>query len=277
MELKAFQGEEHLPLHIEGNETLALLLIHGFPGTPAEMRPLAALASRHAVTIDVPLLPGFGHQIPTLPTRTRHDWIGAVRGSLARLRSTHERVILVGFSMGGALSIEAASGPTPPDHLLLLAPFWQLGERWHQPLWPLVRLLLREFKPFARVDLDDPLVQRDLRRSLPDADLGDPATREAIRRIAFPISVIDQVRSIGQEAWRLAPLIDVPVTVIQGRNDSIVPVSTTRRLIRRLSRMANYLEIEADHQLINPDHHSWTNLSTVINGLVEQYSNRIVL
>ncbi|MFM8394202.1 MAG: alpha/beta hydrolase [Acidobacteriota bacterium] len=274
MELKAFQGEEHLPLRIEGDGRLALLLIHGFPGTPAEMRPLAALGSRRGITIEAPLLPGFGHQIATLPARTRHDWIGAVREALARLRSSHERVLLAGFSMGGALAIEAAAGPTPPDHLLLLSPFWQLGERWHQPLWPLVRLLLREFKPFARVDLDAPQVQRDLRRSLPDADFDDPATREAIRRLAFPISVIDQVRSIGREAWRLAPLINVPVTVIQGTQDSIVPVATTRRLIRRLNSIARYLEIEADHQLIDPSHQSWTDLSSVITDLVEQYSTR---
>lgn len=274
MKLKAFEGEEHLPFRIDGDGSLALLLVHGFPGTPAEMRPLAALTSRYGATVAAPLLPGFGHQIATLSARTRHDWIAAVRESLAELRRNHRRVILAGFSMGGALSIQAAMGSGAPDHLLLLAPFWQLGERWHQPLWPLVRLLLREFKPFARVDLDDPTVQKDLRRSLPEADFNNPATREAIRQLAFPISVIDQVRSAGREAWRFAPHLKLPITVIQGTQDSIVPAVTTRRLIDRFNGSVRYLEIPADHQLIDPQHSSWPELSTVLHSLLEKYSEK---
>ena len=42
MPLKVFQGEHHADFLIERGEPAALL-IHGFPGTPAEMRPLAPL------------------------------------------------------------------------------------------------------------------------------------------------------------------------------------------------------------------------------------------
>jgi carboxylesterase len=271
MGLKAFEGAEHLPFRIEGDGSLALLLIHGFPGTPAEMRPLADLTAQLGITIEAPLLPGFGREIATLATRTRHDWIDTVQSSLASLRSRHRQVILAGFSMGGALAIHAATGNRMADHLLLLAPFWQLGERWHQPLWPLVRLLLREFKPFARVDLDDPVVQRDLRRSMPEADLNDPEIRESIRLISFPISVIDQVRSLGRETWRLAPHLSIPITVIQGSLDTIVPPSNTRRLVSRLGGNVSYLEIEADHQLIDPQKPAWAGLAKSLEELLRRH------
>lgn len=271
MDLKAFSGDEHLPFRIDGDGSLALLLIHGFPGTPAEMRPIRELVRHSGITIEAPLLPGFGHQISTIANRTRHEWIKTVEESLSRLRLTHRRVILTGFSMGGALAIHAAAGDSPPDHLLLLAPFWQLGERWHQPLWPLVRLLMPEFKPFARANLDDPQVQKDLRRSMPEADLNDSETREAIRRLAIPVGVIDQLRSLGGEAWKIAPRLSVPITIVQGSRDPIVPPHTTRRLVKRIGVVSSYLEVDAEHQLIDPTNQSWREIAGTLLDLIEQF------
>ena len=264
VELEAFQGKEHLPFRLEGESFAALLLIHGFPGTPAEMRPLAEYVHKFGVTVEVPLLPGFGHQIQTLSGRSRHEWIETVRSRLRALRQTHRRVILGGFSMGGALSIIAAQESPPPDHLILLAPFWQLGQRWHQPLWPLVRLLLPEFKPFARADLADPVVRRDLRRSMPSADLDDPAVREAIRQIAFPISVIDEIVRTGRAAWEAAPSLDLPLTIVQGTDDRIVSTAATRRLACRFPRATTLHEFKAGHQLIDPTLPIWPSLTSTI-------------
>ena len=249
IDLRAFEGEEHLPFRLEGSHPVAVLLVHGFPGTPAEMRPLAELIHQQGATVEVPLLPGFGHQIATLAGRNRTEWVECLRSSLTDLRRTHPRVVLAGFSMGAALSIIAAQGSNAPDHLLLLAPFWQLGKRWHQPLWPIVRLLLREFKPFARADLDDLRIRRDLRRSMPAADLDDPAVRMAVRQISFPSSVIDQIIRTGHTAWKIAPQLDLPLTVIQGSEDQIVSPAATRRLASRFLHHPTFFEVKADHQL----------------------------
>lgn len=262
--LEAFQGPEHLPFRLEGEQAIAVLLIHGFPGTPAEMRPLAELVHKLGATVVAPLLPGFGHQISTLSGRSRHEWIETVSAGLRALRQTHRRVILAGFSMGGALSIIAARESVPPDHLILLAPFWQLGQRWHQPLWPLVKLLLREFKPFAKADLADPVVRRDLGRSMPTADLSDPAVQQAIRQISFPISVIDEIVCTGRAAWQAAPSLDIPLTIVQGIDDQIVSSAATRRLATRFPRAAALHEVKAGHQLIDPTLPTWPSITSRI-------------
>lgn len=269
MDLKAFQGEEHLPFRLVGETGMAVLLIHGFPGTPAELRPLANIIHGSGLTVEVPLLPGFGNQIETLPIRSYGEWISSVRGSLANLQSSHDRVVVIGFSMGAALAIHAAVGPHPPDGLILLAPFWQLGERWHQPFWPLLRMLLREFRPFEKADFDDPAIRRELRRSMPDADLDHPGTIEAIRKIAFPFRVLDQLRRLGRETWRVAPLIEIPLLVLQGRQDSIVPPARTRRLIDRFPSEPEYIEVDADHQLINRDGEAWARIVTILTDRLQ--------
>lgn len=280
MKLNAFEGAEHLPFTLPATvrpgktaekRSTAILMVHGFPGTPAELRPLAEFLHRSRpganLTVEVPLLPGFGHQIATLANRSADEWIGAVSDSITRLGRSHERLIVIGFSMGAALALQASvSRPegAPPSALVLLAPFWQLGEDWQQPLWPLIRLFMREFRPFARADFADPAIRRDLLRSMPTADLDDAATQEAIRRLSFPFRIIDQLRRLGQTTWKIAPLIDTPVTVIQGRQDPIVPPARTRRLVRRFAQPVEYVEVEGDHQLIQPGGPAWDEVTTTL-------------
>ena len=60
--LKLFTDEKHLPFTFEG-ENAAVLMIHGFLGTPAEMRPLAEKLLEAGVSVHAPLLPGFGAEI----------------------------------------------------------------------------------------------------------------------------------------------------------------------------------------------------------------------
>jgi alpha-beta hydrolase superfamily lysophospholipase len=56
--LLAFQGPEHLPFLWPGGQPAALL-VHGFPGTPAEMRPLGEALHQAGWTAQGILLPGF--------------------------------------------------------------------------------------------------------------------------------------------------------------------------------------------------------------------------
>ncbi len=61
--LALFQGEEHQPFHWVAGPPAALL-VHGFPGTPAELRPLGQALYEAGWTVSAPLLPGFGPRSP---------------------------------------------------------------------------------------------------------------------------------------------------------------------------------------------------------------------
>ena len=69
-----FSGAEHAAFRLSDSRSLdadkpAAVLVHGFGGTPAEMRGLAEALHRQGWTTEVPLLPGFGSDIATLTER----------------------------------------------------------------------------------------------------------------------------------------------------------------------------------------------------------------
>ncbi len=245
-----FSDPQHQPFalgHTPGQAHIGALLIHGFPGTPAEMRPLGERLAAAGWAVRGPLLPGFGPQIPTLGDKTRHDWLTAVRHAWQQVRAAHETAVLIGFSMGGALALHLAAGPQPPDGLVLLAPFWRLAG-WQGNLLPIVKHFRKTFYPFAQANFGDTAVRQQLHELMPDADLDDTAVQARIRQEAqLPTRTIDEVRRLGLESIKLAAEVHCPTLVLQGSEDTVVLPRFSRQLITRLGGPVTYREIPGKH------------------------------
>jgi esterase/lipase len=253
----AFQGEEHEPFLWSGGMPAALLL-HGFGGTPAEMRPLGRALHEAGWTVKAPLLPGFGREIDTLGDRRFEDWLSAARQALDNLCQDHDPVLLVGYSMGASLATLAASEGTVRG-LVLISPFWQLGSRLQRligrGLWPFLPPLIR---PFRSLDLEDPKARDAIRQWIPEIDLDDATSRERVRLLSIPVSLVAEVIKIGQQAYQRANLIrDMPILVIQGAGDELVRLADTRQLVNRLRQQPYYLEVPGDHQITLPARPGW--------------------
>jgi carboxylesterase len=250
MPLKIFQGEQHADFLIECGEPAALL-IHGFPGTPAEMRPLAPILNSAGWTTRGLLLPGFGAQIDSLFQRTAPDWIDAAVAALQSLQASHHPVVLIGYSMGAAISIHAAAR-LKPDRLILLAPFWKFGTRGQRAIFRITKPVVRHLKPFGRANFNDPRLRNFLGQFLQDADLDDPEVQQLIRRTKVPVDLFEQIYWLGQHAYQSAAQIDLPTLILQGRRDPIVKPESTRQLLQQFAGPAEYAEIDAQHDLIDP-------------------------
>jgi carboxylesterase len=150
-----FSNPEHQDFLLEGGRPAALL-VHGYPGTPFEMRPLAGALHERGWTCRGILLPGFGAQIETLPSRRWTEWLDAVLDALASLRADHAPLLLVGHPMGAAVALSAAAR-FPVDGLVLLTPFWRnRGLIW--ALLPVLKYIFPRVKPFRmfKTEIDDP-------------------------------------------------------------------------------------------------------------------------
>jgi carboxylesterase len=83
------------------------LVLHGYTGSPVSMRPLAEALADAGFAVEMPRLPGHGTHPEDLARTTWHDWLAEAERRLAVLqaRTPDGRVVVVGLSMGGALTL----------------------------------------------------------------------------------------------------------------------------------------------------------------------------
>jgi carboxylesterase len=269
MNFGAFAGAEHAAYTLEGDGRGAAVLLHGFPGTPAEMRPLAQFLNDHGWTANAPLLPGFGADIETLPKRSYREWIATARTAVQTLRREHERVVLIGFSMGGAVALNAAL-EQPPNALVLINPLARIDN----VLWRMLPVLKRVFpqvRPFRLIKLDfnNPETRKSITQFMPGTDLDDPTVRAQIREFAVPVAMFDQLRQVGEAAYKHAPQLTIPTLVIQAQSDTTVSPTMTRQMAARLRQGARFVEISGEHHVIKPEQEGWAQTTRLVLDFVE--------
>lgn len=270
----AFAGPEHQAFTLHGAADRAALFVHGFPGTPAEMRPLARVLHDHGWTTRALLLPGFGPELDTIAERRAEDWIAAVRAAIDDLRREHGRVLLVGHSLGGALSLSAAA-QARPDGVLLLAPFWKLAS----PLWsllPALRVLFPTFRPFRliRFDPNDPKFREGAGTFMPGIDLDDPAVQAGIRDFAIPTRLFTEIRRAGLLGAAAAGRTSAPVLIVQGEADALVKPPLTRQLAAKVGSAAEYVETPGQHDLVDPHGAGWAEVRQHLVRFADQVAER---
>lgn len=269
----AFAGEQHQPFRLDaGSGSPAALLVHGFPGTPAEMRPLGDALHAAGWTAHGVLLPGFGPEIVTLGEKRLEDWAIHVHDALDTLKRQHKTVIIIGWSMGGALSLHAAAD-LRPSAVVLLSPFWKIENVLWKSL-PVLRHAVPSFRPFSLIKLDfkDPETRKGMLTMMPDADLDDPEVQAAVREFTIPTGVLDQLRRAGRAAEAAAPLLRSRALMMQGKQDDLVKPHLTRMLSRRIRSLERYIEVDAEHNLPDDSKPAWE----TVRGTVVDFAARMV-
>ena len=121
-----------------------VLLVHGFTGSPGEMRLLGEHLARLGYTVLAVRLSGHGTVVQDMePTIWRH-WYGAVVDGWHLLGGLCSEINVVGLSMGGLLSLKLAA-EYPLHRLVALSAPIYLANR-QVPLLPLYRMF-RRFVP----------------------------------------------------------------------------------------------------------------------------------
>ncbi len=90
------------------------VVVHGFTGNPVSTRPLGEAIAAAGYAVEVLRLPGHGTHWKDLAPARYTDWRGAVNAALDGLLTHCDKVVLVGFSMGGTLVLDVG-GARPGD------------------------------------------------------------------------------------------------------------------------------------------------------------------
>jgi carboxylesterase len=98
------------PFFFPGSKSTGILLTHGFTGAPKEMRWMGEYLNRE---LGCPCLgvrlAGHATRPEDMIRSTHEDWLTSVEDGYHLLRGVADRVVLVGLSMGGVLSLITAA------------------------------------------------------------------------------------------------------------------------------------------------------------------------
>lgn len=248
-------------------------LIHGFFGTPADMHGLADLTQSLGLHSAGPLVPGMAGEIGQLGTMTAEHWKADALAGWERFAAEQRGSrLLVGYSMGGTLALHIAeTTATPPDLLILLAPFTRIGD-WRGNVLPIAKHLVPAINVFKDVDLSNPTTWDWFHRAMPEIDLDDPRVRVALRNeYVAPTSALDQLRILASGVRRAAKSVIVPTIIVQGHADDVVLPQDAHSLALAVPSLLEYHEIQADHMLAYVGFSSWPVVRALVESAIRRY------
>ena len=200
-----------------------VLLLHGFSGGPYEVEPFAQfLRTQTDWLIEVPTLSGHGDPDDLyIAGYTAFDWLRDAEYSFIRLQRKVDRVIVVGFSMGGVLAIHLASKFQVDQVVLLSAAMKYIAlPQLAKDMWAIAKEVRN--KSVA----NDELYKR----------YESKLKKVPIQSTLEFIKVVNKVR-VEMHKMRS------PVYIVQGAKDGIVPASTAQFLFDRLQSSVKWMYI----------------------------------
>ncbi|MEU4467981.1 alpha/beta fold hydrolase [Streptomyces sp. NPDC024017] len=202
------------PFHHEGGE-VAVLLCHGFTGSPQSLRPWAEHLAEHGLTVSLPLLPGHGTRWEDLRITGWQDWYAEVDRALRQLCERRETVFVAGLSMGGALALRlAAKHGDAVRGVMVVNPANKVHGLAAHAL-PVVRHLVPATKGIA-------------------SDIAKPDGKE-LGYDRVPLHAAHSLRRFFQATDRELPQVTQPVLLLRSPQDHVVPPADSARILSRIS------------------------------------------
>ncbi len=207
------------PFLLQGNKT-GILLIHGFTGTPKEMRWMGEYLNKQGYSCLGIRLAGHATRPKDMVRSRWTDWTASVEDGYNILRGAADTIFLAGLSMGGALSLLMSTRLDVKGVIAMSAPY-DLPAPY--PAWQI--WLASYFVTYMKKTKEEP-----------GATWFD---KEAYKdHISYPLN---PVRSGAELALLLAkmraaiPKINVPVCLMHSHNDTYVAPENMERIYQALT------------------------------------------
>ncbi|MDQ7032477.1 MAG: alpha/beta fold hydrolase [Desulfonauticus sp.] len=138
--------------------SLNCLLLHGFGGSPFELKELESFLQNHNISTLLPCLPGHNTNVNDFAKTNYSHWLAKAKACLRQLQQDNKPVVVVGFSMGGTLALNLAQEDKVDALIIIAAPvfltriFPPLASDWRLFFVP----ILKHIKPFFPVKASNP-------------------------------------------------------------------------------------------------------------------------
>lgn len=204
-------------IFMKGSGESGVLLLHGFKGSPGEMKELGELLQRAGYTVSIPRYPGHGTSLSEMSRSSVKTWFSCAREAYIELSSLCREISIVGLSMGGLFAMVLAAEFNPLRLVLISTPY-SLKQK---------QALLAPFiYPFIKV-----LPARDNKLGI-----NNPETRKEhlCYRGGNPVIQSFQLYIFSIKARSRLKKIQSGTLIVQSRLDKVIPEKSLENIYRHL-------------------------------------------
>lgn len=200
---------------------IGCLFIHGFTGAPYEVDPLANdIKERTGWLVRVPTLPGHGVPL-SLKGHTYNEWVECAEQELLALMKEVDEVYVIGFSMGGVIASYLAANYEVKKLVLLSAAVYYVNPKQ----------LLLDCKEMIRDLWHGNLNQNEI------------YTRYKRKFLETPLRATFEFQKLVKKVKPYLNELTLPVLIIQGECDGIVPVKSAHYLYKTIPSKEKMLRL----------------------------------
>jgi carboxylesterase len=217
------------------NKEVGILLVHGFTGSPASMRPWAEYLNQRGYTVKVPLLPGHGTTPRDLNLVKWQEWPAKVESDLQELLRTCRKVFICGLSMGGGTTLNIATRYSKDlAGIILVNPMIHVKFVPHQLAWAISRF-------------------QKMRDSVGD-DIKRPGITEYGYDALPAVGVYELLKMLHYTRKRLHD-VTAPMLLFHSVDDHTLPVTNTEIVMKGVgSRQKQRIELVNSYHVATLDY-----------------------
>jgi len=105
-----------------GSKRVGALVIHGLTSNPDSMRGVAKALAAAGFDVELPLLPGHGTVMEDLVPIRWSDFVGEVEAAYSKLAARVDKVVVIGLSLGGSLTLRVGANHPEVAGLVCINP-----------------------------------------------------------------------------------------------------------------------------------------------------------
>jgi carboxylesterase len=192
----------------------AFLLIHGFTGTHYEMEPLAKHLRKSEFHVENIVLPGHETTVQDLADKKWKELTDYAQQHLDTLKKNHERVYVVGLSMGGAITLYLGANNSD------LAGIIPLAAPVFSPDW---RMVFLAYIPFLHL-----LYPVHGNEEKGWEDMEELKSHQSYG--SYPIKFIGQLYQLIRTSRKKLKEITVPTLIVYSKNDPSIPLKHAKKI-----------------------------------------------
>lgn len=255
------------------NKEIAILMLHGFAASPIELQPLAEYLKKD-FDIYAPILPGHKTDIKDLDNQKYTNWLKFSEQVYNRLLEEYSKVILVGFSMGGTISLYLASKKAPYKIVTLSSPINFLDADFAKILltdWKKTNIslsmVLDEIKAISKkqisveksnIDKMRLVINNIYKKIIKDFSVSNSELSSFVDtydKISY--NAIHEIFQLVKYVKTQVSKVESDLLIIHSKSDYLIPVNNSKEIMNLVSsnNVERFLLEESGHQVMIDKEH----------------------